>query len=81
MKIGGVVSQVACLRLNYINNKEKKMKQFVVDSKGSYDVIVVGSGPAGISAAVNASRNGAKTLIIENQGKLGGIATAGYMSH
>lgn len=57
------------------------MKQFVVDSKGSYDVIVVGSGPAGISAAVNASRNGAKTLIIENQGKLGGIATAGYMSH
>lgn len=46
-----------------------------------YEVIVVGSGPAGIAAAVNAGRNGVKTLIIESQGRLGGIATAGYMSH
>ena len=34
---------------------------------GNYDVIVVGSGPAGVAAAVNAGRNGAKTLIIESQ--------------
>ncbi len=54
---------------------------FVVAEKGIYDVIVVGSGPAGIAAAVNAGRNGVKTLLIESQGKLGGIATAGYMSH
>ena len=47
----------------------------------NYDVIVVGSGPAGIAAAVNAGKNGVKTLIIESQGRLGGIATAGYMSH
>ncbi len=46
-----------------------------------YDVIVAGSGPAGIGAAVAAGRNGAKTLIIESLGKLGGIATAGMMSH
>ena len=52
-----------------------------VENKGVYDVIVVGSGPAGIAAAVNAARNGAKTLLVESQGKLGGIATAGYMSH
>ncbi len=56
-------------------------KNFSIDNKGVYDVIVVGSGPAGISAAVNAGRNGAKTLLIESQGRLGGIATAGYMSH
>ena len=56
-------------------------KQFLVENKGDYDVIVVGSGPAGIAAAVNAGRNGVKTLLIESQGKLGGIATAGYMSH
>lgn len=56
-------------------------KTFSVESKGVYDVIVVGSGPAGIAAAVNAGRNGAKTLLIESQGRLGGIATAGYMSH
>ena len=44
------------------------------------DIIVVGSGPAGIAAAVNAGRSGLKTLLIESQGRLGGIATAGYMS-
>ena len=47
----------------------------------SYDVIVVGSGPAGISAAVTAGRNGVRTLLIESQGRVGGIATAGFMSH
>ena len=56
-------------------------RQFSVENKGTYDVIVVGSGPAGIAAAVNAGRNGVKTLLIESQGRLGGIATAGYMSH
>lgn len=52
-----------------------------ITSTKEYDVIVAGSGPAGIGAAVAAGRNGAKTLIIESLGKLGGIATAGMMSH
>ena len=56
-------------------------REFFVENKGSYDVIVVGSGPAGVCAAINSARNGAKTLLIESQGKVGGIATAGYMSH
>ena len=45
------------------------------------DVLVVGSGPAGIGAAVRAGRAGAKTMLIESQGCVGGIATAGMMSH
>jgi len=45
------------------------------------DVLVVGSGPAGIGAAIRAGRLGAKTMIIETQGCLGGISTAGMMSH
>lgn len=57
------------------------MKMNGIQNKGAYDVIVVGSGPAGIAAAVNAGRMGVKTLLIESQGRLGGIATAGYMSH
>ena len=57
------------------------MKMNGIQNKGTYDVIVVGSGPAGIAAAVNAGRMGVKTLLIESQGRLGGIATAGYMSH
>ena len=46
-----------------------------------YDVIVVGSGPAGVSAAISAGRCGAKTLLIESLGRVGGISTAGMMSH
>lgn len=46
-----------------------------------YDVIVVGSGPSGIAAAVTAGRNGAKVLLIEAQGAVGGISTTGMMSH
>lgn len=45
------------------------------------DVLVCGSGPAGIGAAISASRNGSDTLIIEAQGDLGGISTTGMMSH
>ncbi len=56
-------------------------KTFQIEEKGNYDVIVVGSGPAGLAAAVTAGRQGVKTLLIEAQGRVGGIATAGYMSH
>lgn len=41
------------------------------------DVLVVGGGLAGVSAAVAAARTGAKTLLIERNGFLGGVATAG----
>lgn len=47
---------------------------------GEYDVIVCGSGPAGVSAAIEAGRNGAKTLLIEAHGCLGGIWTAGLLT-
>ncbi len=46
-----------------------------------YEVIVVGSGPAGVAAAITSARNGAKTLLIESLGRVGGISTAGMMSH
>lgn len=43
------------------------------------DVIVTGGGPAGFIAAVAAARNGARTLLVECYGFLGGMATAGLV--
>ena len=40
-----------------------------------FDVVVVGGGPGGVGAAVRASEQGAKTLLIERHGSLGGAAT------
>lgn len=41
----------------------------------SWDVLVVGGGPAGCTAAAAAAREGARTLLIENSGALGGAGT------
>lgn len=41
------------------------------------DVIVVGGGPGGLGAAVMSARSGAKTILIERYGQLGGMATVG----
>ncbi len=37
-----------------------------------FDVIVIGAGPAGITSAVQAARAGARTLLVEKSGILGG---------
>lgn len=37
-----------------------------------FDVIVIGAGPAGITSAVQAARTGARTLLVEKSGILGG---------
>ena len=41
----------------------------------SYDVIIVGSGLAGMTAANKLGRNGRKVLLLESHNKLGGFAT------
>lgn len=39
----------------------------------TYDVVVIGGGPAGLAAAIAAKREGADTLLIEREARLGGI--------
>jgi hydroxysqualene dehydroxylase len=43
---------------------------------GNYDVIVVGAGFAGLSAAVRCAKRGARVLVLEARSRLGGRATA-----
>lgn len=40
------------------------------------DIVVVGGGPAGVNAAIAAGRSGAKTVLIEKYGFIGGMSTA-----
>lgn len=48
--------------------------------RAKYDVIVAGSGPAGICAAVAAAREGARVALIESAGAIGGNLTVGHVS-
>jgi ribulose 1,5-bisphosphate synthetase/thiazole synthase len=47
----------------------------------SVDVLVLGGGPAGFSAAVCAGREGRRVMLVEQSGDVGGVATTGLMSH
>lgn len=61
---------------NFIMEPERR-----IPVSGTADVIVCGGGPAGVCAAVAAARLGAKTLLLERGGALGGIMTSGLMSN
>ena len=43
-----------------------------MEKYGDYDVVVVGGGTSGVAAAISAARAGAKTILIERLGILGG---------
>lgn len=50
-----------------------------VPVRAESDVLVVGGGPAGISAAVSAARNGASVTLVERYPYLGGLASGGMV--
>src|SRR6476646_8353460 len=56
---------------SYVEEKARHVPLF-----GEFDVGVLGGGPAGISAAAAAGRNGARVLLVERYGFLGGMGTA-----
>ena len=48
-----------------------------MEQRARVDVLVAGGGPAGIGAALAAARAGAKTLLVERYGFLGGVGAHG----
>lgn len=61
------------------HQKPYTLRQRQIDLNDENDVIVVGGGPAGCAAAAAAAREGAKTLLIERAGALGGMGTLGLV--
>jgi hypothetical protein len=45
-----------------------------------YDLIVAGSDPEGVAAAVSGARNGLKTLLVDTRPELGGLMTRGWLN-
>lgn len=56
-----------------------KLRNARIPVDDRWDVIVVGGGPAGCTAAISAAREGGKVLLIEATGQLGGMGTAGMV--
>lgn len=48
----------------------------------NYDVIVIGTDPEGLAAAISAGRNGLKTLLVDGKNReiLGGLITLGWLN-
>ncbi len=60
----------------YIREPEREI--IVLDQ---VDVLVAGAGVSGCAAAMAAARTGARTLLVERAGALGGVATMGLMAN
>lgn len=77
LAVAGAVSYIpgGCSPINDSDLGKKAIKE-------SYEtqVLVIGGGPAGVCAAISAARQGVKTMIVEQGGALGGMATLGLVA-
>ncbi|TCZ77243.1 FAD-dependent oxidoreductase [Paenibacillus albiflavus] len=86
-----IITVLAAVAALYYQNKhphkiaEPQVLEKVTSSEtiaDQYDVVVVGTDPEGIAAAVSASRNGLKTLLVDGNNReiLGGLFTLGWLN-
>jgi hypothetical protein len=69
------------MKVEIADNREEIVESGTRRSKvvGDVDVVVVGGGPAGIAAALSASRNGLSVMLVERYSYLGGMPTGGFV--
>ncbi|KRF18727.1 FAD-dependent oxidoreductase [Paenibacillus sp. Soil787] len=86
-----VLAAAASLYYQYkhlLHGEHSSVKQAIEEvksvkkAKNEYDVIVVGTDPEGVAAAVSAARNGLSTLLVDgrNRDALGGLMTLGDLN-
>jgi succinate dehydrogenase/fumarate reductase flavoprotein subunit len=69
---------LSLLGLNKVFSKPAELPEIISKKRSQTiktNVLVVGGGPAGIGAAIGAAKSGADTLLIENYGFFGGVAS------
>ncbi|MGO4271196.1 FAD-dependent oxidoreductase, partial [Paenibacillus sp. TAF58] len=86
-----VLAAAASLYYQYkhlLHGEHSSVKQAIEEvksvkkAKNEYDVIVVGTDPEGVAAAVSAARNGLSTLLVDGRNRqiLGGLMTLGWIN-
>ena len=62
-----------------MNDDDYTLKRTIRRERG-YDLVVAGGGPGGCGAALAAARLGAKVLLLEGSGCLGGMGTSALVA-
>ncbi|GAP22263.1 thioredoxin reductase [Leptolinea tardivitalis] len=64
-----------------VENKQKELELTSPDSEKTYDVLVIGGGPAGVTAAMYTARAGLHTMVIDKGLTAGALGITGKIAN